>query len=102
MIDGTEKLKIPSIVAQRDTMNFAVITLFMLPGAAAVFFPWCGITGNTVKPLLSEPPIKRHPLLSVHLAGSRNEPHIFPFKTNSYSADTSLKRTRTLKQLVFR
>ena len=86
MIDRTEKPKIPSFVSQRDIMNFAD-NILILPGVAPGFFPWCGI-GNTVKPVLSGPPIKRHSLLSGHLAGSRNERHIFSFLTDSYSADT--------------
>ena len=44
----------------------------------------------TVKPLLSEPPFKRTP--SIKRTLSR-----VPKLTNPYSADTSVKRTRTLK-----
>ena len=56
---------------------------------------------STVKPLLSGPQLSGYPLLNGHQAGSRNERLIFLFITNPYSADTSIKRTRALKQIVF-
>ena len=44
--------------------------------------------------------LRGHPSLSGHQAGPRNERLIFPFVTNPHSADTSIKRTRTLKKIV--
>ena len=55
------------------------------------------LKANTVKPLLSGPPIKQTPSIKRTLSRSRNERFIFPFITNPYSADTCIKRTRTLK-----
>ena len=55
------------------------------------------LKASTVTPLLSGPPIKRTPSIKRTLSRSRNERLIFPFMTNPYSADTSIKRTRTLK-----
>ena len=47
----------------------------------------------TVKPLLSGPPIKRTPSIS----RVPKMTSYIPFVTNPYQADTSVKRTRTLK-----
>ena len=54
---------------------------------------------DTVQPVLSGPLIKRDTL---YQAGTKLGPEInnfitFPFITNPYSADTSIKRTQTLK-----
>ena len=54
---------------------------------------------DTVQPLLSRPLIKRDTL---HQAGTKPGSEInnfisFPFITNPYLADTSIRRTQTLK-----
>ena len=53
-----------------------------------------------MKPLLSGPPIKRIPSIK-RTQSWVPKLTIGPFITNPYSADTSIKRTRTLKYMVF-
>ena len=56
------------------------------------------VKATIVTPLLSGPQLSGHPpLLKRTQSRSRNERLIFPFITNPYSADTCIKRTRTLK-----